>query len=91
MVTLTHSTSALRSRTVARSVASRSPLEARAAYVQARELATLDVERAFLTKKIAAHNGLRYLSMGMSADYAIAIEFGATHVRIGSAIFGERT
>jgi pyridoxal phosphate enzyme (YggS family) len=43
-----------------------------------------------LTKKIAARNGLRYLSMGMSADYAIAIEFGATHVRIGSAIFGER-
>ena len=43
-----------------------------------------------LTSKIAARNGLRYLSMGMSADYAIAIEFGATHVRIGSAIFGER-
>jgi pyridoxal phosphate enzyme (YggS family) len=43
-----------------------------------------------LTSKIAARNGLRYLSMGMSADYALAIEFGATHVRIGSAIFGER-
>ncbi|MDQ2953499.1 MAG: YggS family pyridoxal phosphate-dependent enzyme [Pseudomonadota bacterium] len=43
-----------------------------------------------LTSKIAARNRLRYLSMGMSADYAIAIEFGATHVRIGSAIFGER-
>jgi PLP dependent protein len=43
-----------------------------------------------LTNKIAARNGLRYLSMGMSADYTLAIELGATHVRIGSAIFGER-
>ena len=43
-----------------------------------------------LTSKIAGRNGLRYLSMGMSADYALAIEFGATHVRVGSAIFGER-
>ena len=43
-----------------------------------------------LTSKIAARNGLRHLSMGMSADFAIAIQFGATHVRIGSAIFGHR-
>jgi pyridoxal phosphate enzyme (YggS family) len=43
-----------------------------------------------LTAKIAARNGLRLLSMGMSADYATAIAFGATHVRVGSAIFGER-
>ena len=43
-----------------------------------------------LTAKIAARNGLKYLSMGMSADFAIAIRFGATHVRVGSAIFGER-
>jgi PLP dependent protein len=43
-----------------------------------------------LTAKIAKRNGLRQLSMGMSADFAIAIEFGATHVRIGSAIFGTR-
>jgi pyridoxal phosphate enzyme (YggS family) len=43
-----------------------------------------------LTAKIAARNGLRLLSMGMSADYAVAIAFGATHVRVGSAIFGER-
>ena len=43
-----------------------------------------------LTAKIAARNGLKLLSMGMSADYPIAIAFGATHVRIGSAIFGER-
>ena len=39
-----------------------------------------------LTAKIAARNGL----MGMSADFAIAIAFGATHVRVGSAIFGKR-
>ena len=43
-----------------------------------------------LTAKIAARNGLTKLSMGMSADFAIAIQFGATHVRIGSAIFGHR-
>jgi pyridoxal phosphate enzyme (YggS family) len=43
-----------------------------------------------LTAKIAARNGLRLLSMGMSADYETAIRFGATHVRVGSAIFGER-
>jgi hypothetical protein len=44
-----------------------------------------------LTAKIAARNGLKLLSMGMSADFAIAIRFGATHVRVGSAIFGTRT
>jgi len=43
-----------------------------------------------LTAKIAARNGLTNLSMGMSADFAIAIQFGATHVRVGSAIFGAR-
>jgi pyridoxal phosphate enzyme (YggS family) len=43
-----------------------------------------------LTGKIAARNGLRLLSMGMSADFAAAIAMGATHVRVGSAIFGER-
>jgi hypothetical protein len=43
-----------------------------------------------LTAKIAARNGLELLSMGMSADYEIAIRFGATHVRVGSAIFGAR-
>jgi pyridoxal phosphate enzyme (YggS family) len=43
-----------------------------------------------LTAKIAARNGLNNLSMGMSADFAIAIQFGATHVRVGSAIFGAR-
>jgi pyridoxal phosphate enzyme (YggS family) len=39
---------------------------------------------------MAERNGLSGLSMGMSADFAIAIQFGATHVRIGSAIFGTR-
>jgi PLP dependent protein len=43
-----------------------------------------------LTAKIAARNGLRLLSMGMSADFPLAIRFGATHVRVGSAIFGHR-
>jgi pyridoxal phosphate enzyme (YggS family) len=44
-----------------------------------------------LTAKIAGRNGLKLLSMGMSADFATAIALGATHVRVGSAIFGERT
>src|SRR6266568_1505681 len=43
-----------------------------------------------LTAKIARRNGLSLLSMGMSADFPLAIEFGATHVRLGTAIFGER-
>ena len=43
-----------------------------------------------LTAKVAARNGLKNLSMGMSADFATAIQFGATHIRVGSAIFGHR-
>jgi PLP dependent protein len=43
-----------------------------------------------LTAKIAQRNGLKLLSMGMSADFKTAIAFGATHVRVGSAIFGAR-
>jgi PLP dependent protein len=43
-----------------------------------------------LTAKIAKRNGLKLLSMGMSADFPVAIAFGATHVRIGTAIFGGR-
>ncbi len=39
---------------------------------------------------LAQRNGLKTLSMGMSADYAKAIKHGATHVRVGSAIFGYR-
>jgi PLP dependent protein len=44
-----------------------------------------------LTAQIAKRNGLKLLSMGMSADFATAIAFGATHVRVGTAIFGART
>jgi pyridoxal phosphate enzyme (YggS family) len=47
-------------------------------------------EHFALLEKIAGRNGLTRLSMGMSADYAVAIGFGATHVRVGSAIFGTR-
>ena len=43
-----------------------------------------------LLRKIAHRNGLRGLSMGMSSDFESAIAMGATHVRVGSAIFGER-
>ena len=43
-----------------------------------------------LTAKIAKRNELKLLSMGMSADFTIAIAFGATHVRVGTAIFGGR-
>ncbi len=43
-----------------------------------------------LLAKMAERNGLSGLSMGMSADFEKAISFGATHVRVGSAIFGER-
>lgn len=43
-----------------------------------------------LLTTIARRNGLKVLSMGMSADYPTAIAMGATHVRVGSAIFGSR-
>lgn len=43
-----------------------------------------------LLRKIARANGLNQLSMGMSSDFEIAIRFGATHVRVGTAIFGAR-
>ncbi len=43
-----------------------------------------------MLNQIAARNGIRELSMGMSADFELAIQLGATHVRVGSAIFGER-
>lgn len=43
-----------------------------------------------LLTKIAERNGVSGLSMGMSADFAKAIQFGATHVRVGSALFGAR-
>jgi pyridoxal phosphate enzyme (YggS family) len=44
-----------------------------------------------LLARIAERNGLAHLSMGMSGDFETAIKFGATHIRVGSAIFGERT
>lgn len=44
-----------------------------------------------LLAKIAARNDLAALSMGMSSDFETAVEFGATHVRVGSAIFGARS
>ncbi len=47
------------------------------------------VHFAFL-RKLAADHGVTQLSMGMSADFETAIGFGATHVRVGSQIFGER-
>ena len=43
-----------------------------------------------LLRKIAQRNGLAGLSMGMSSDFESAIAIGATHIRVGSAIFGER-
>ena len=44
---------------------------------------------AFLAK-LAEENGLSELSMGMSGDFEMAVRFGATYVRVGSAVFGER-
>ncbi len=80
------------------------PLEAHAFIAACRERWGLSVEGLMcippadeppsphfaLLHKIAARNGLKTLSMGMSADFEAAIQLGATHVRIGSAIFGER-
>ena len=60
------------------------PKQARIAFRQLREL------RDTLQQK-AGGESLKQLSMGMSGDFKIAIEEGATHVRIGSALFGDRT
>jgi uncharacterized pyridoxal phosphate-containing UPF0001 family protein len=43
-----------------------------------------------LLRKMAERNGLAKVSMGMSADYETAVRLGATHVRVGSALFGAR-
>ena len=43
-----------------------------------------------LLAKLARDNGLQNLSMGMSGDFELAVKFGATHVRVGTAIFGTR-
>ena len=45
---------------------------------------------AALLAKLAARHGLAPVSIGMSGDYETAIRFGATHVRVGTAIFGAR-
>lgn len=47
-------------------------------------------EHFALLEKLAGRAGLEQLSMGMSSDYRVAIGFGATYVRVGSAIFGAR-
>lgn len=43
-----------------------------------------------LLHKLAGELGLKHLSMGMSADFPAAIKYGATHIRLGTALFGER-
>ena len=43
-----------------------------------------------LMYELNKRNNLQYLSMGMSNDYKTAIEFGATHIRVGSKLFGDR-
>ena len=51
-----------------------------------------DPNRYFDQLKYLSHiNKVRKLSMGMSGDYLSALEFGATHIRVGSLIFGQRT
>ncbi|WP_306142334.1 YggS family pyridoxal phosphate-dependent enzyme [Roseibium sp. MMSF_3412] len=47
-------------------------------------------EHFALLEKLAERSGLEQLSMGMSSDYRVAVGFGATYVRVGSAIFGAR-
>ena len=61
------------------------PEKARPYFIALREL------RDTLKKEHGEYPGLKELSMGMSADFEIAIEEGATIVRVGTAIFGERT
>ena len=61
------------------------PEEARPYFVALREL------RDNLRKEHGNYIDLKELSMGMSADFEIAIEEGATIIRVGTAIFGERT
>lgn len=43
-----------------------------------------------MLREMAVRNGLTGLSMGMSGDFELALEYGATHIRVGSAIFGDR-
>lgn len=53
-----------------------------------RQLRNLSVD---INKKSIDNIMMKYLSMGMTGDYVVAVEEGATHVRVGTAIFGERT
>jgi uncharacterized pyridoxal phosphate-containing UPF0001 family protein len=55
-----------------------------------RQFARLRELRDALVGRVPTATGLRELSMGMSGDFAVAVEEGATIVRIGRAIFGER-
>lgn len=80
------------------------PQEADAFLKECRETHGLDIEGLMcippvddqasphfaLLAKIAARNGIKVLSMGMSGDFPLAIQLGATHVRVGTAIFGSR-
>ena len=43
-----------------------------------------------ILQSLAKNNNIKYLSMGMSDDYDTALKYGSTHIRIGSAIFGNR-
>ena len=43
-----------------------------------------------IMQSLANNNNIKYLSMGMSDDYEIALQFGSTHIRVGTAIFGQR-
>ena len=43
-----------------------------------------------LSGEIAKRHGIECLSMGMSADFEVAVALGASHVRIGTSVFGER-
>ena len=47
-------------------------------------------DKQVLLRSIAERNGVSGLSMGMSADFETAITLGATHVRVGTGVFGER-
>ena len=62
-------------------------------YRRSSQLAAADDDAAphfaFLAK-LARDHGLANLSMGMSGDFELAVKFGATHVRVGTAIFGTR-
>ncbi|NIA19425.1 MAG: YggS family pyridoxal phosphate-dependent enzyme, partial [Xanthomonadaceae bacterium] len=61
------------------------PEESRCYYKQLRELRDDSIDRGLVDPEVFCH-----LSMGMSHDYPVAVEEGATYVRVGTAIFGPR-